>query len=83
MTEINGLKVTGIRFLTKEEMKDEGWIYGNRVGIALMLSNGSFIYPSQDEEGNGPGAFFMKNADGECFHLYPFDEKPFDMKELH
>jgi len=79
MMKLCGLKIEGVRFLTKDEMTDEGWDYG--AGIALVLSNGSVIYPSADDEGNGPGALFMKNVDGEMGHIYPFDQdQPVDSR---
>lgn len=61
-----GATITGIRQLTKLEMKEEGWEHHDiRSTTVLILSNGAILYPSADPEGNGPGALFGKyKADG-------------------
>ena len=56
-----GLKITEMRAMTEEEWQEEGWDYGT---IVLVLEDGTKIYPSQDEEGNGPGALFGMTKEG-------------------
>jgi hypothetical protein len=33
----------------------------------LVLDDGTILYPSRDDEGNGPGALFGADRDGELF----------------
>lgn len=47
--------------MTDNEMLEEGWErmhYTNINPTCFVLSDGSIIYPSSDEEGNAPGMFF-------------------------
>ncbi len=55
-----GATIVAVRPMTKEEAEREGWSIGGRQGapMVLELSTGAVLYPSQDEEGNGPGALF-------------------------
>ena len=48
-----GKKIVALRKMTKAELKREGW---DEETMCLQLDDGSILYPSQDEEGNGPGA---------------------------
>lgn len=63
-----GSKIVNMRAMTKKEMKAEDW--DGPPCIALELDNGSILYPSRDEEGNGPGAMFGTGKDG-SFGLIP------------
>lgn len=65
----NGLTITGVRYLTPQEMQTEGWEGGTCV--AVVLSDGSIIYASQDYEGNGAGALFGRMRDSGTFWLTP------------
>lgn len=56
--DVIGAKIVAIRLLTKEEQDSMGW----RDGLVLLLDNGNFLIPSQDPEGNGPGALFTKDS---------------------
>ena len=40
-------------YLTQEEVDQMGW-YGSC--LAIEFTDGSYIFPMQDDEGNGPGA---------------------------
>lgn len=64
-----GLTVAGIRYLTAEESRAEGW--SAESVVAVVLSDGSLIYASQDYEGNGPGALFGKDSHGATFWITP------------
>jgi hypothetical protein len=59
MDEINlvGKRVTAIRLLTDKELEAEGWEEGSPV-TAIEFDDGSLVYASMDEEGNGPGELF-------------------------
>ena len=55
---IIGRKIIGVRYLTQEELDEMDW-YG-RVPV-ILLDDGTEIVASQDDEGNGPGRFFIDN----------------------
>ncbi len=57
MHELVGRKIIEVRYMTDEELMNEGW-NGERAPVVLVLDNGDLLYPSQDDEGNGPGALF-------------------------
>lgn len=68
-----GKTVTAIRPLTLAELRAEGWpgwVQGYRP-LLIEFSDGTKLYPSQDEEGNGPGVFFGVTSDGQAFMLDP------------
>jgi len=71
MGDIIGRKIVAMRQLTKLEMNDEGWDdqYAAEV-VALVLDDGTLIYPSRDEEGNGPGELFTREKDGRTGMLF-------------
>jgi len=63
-----GRTITGIREMTDEEKRREGWDdWRYRTMAAIVLDNGAVLYASQDEEGNGPGVFFGADSEGESF----------------
>jgi len=55
---IIGRKIIGFRYLSQEELDEMDW-YG-RVPV-ILLDDGTEIVASQDDEGNGPGRFFIDN----------------------
>ena len=60
MEELNGKTIKACRPMTKEEIEREGWDmcpHGS-IPMCIELDDGTLIYPSRDEEGNGPGIFF-------------------------
>ena len=57
-----GLKIVGVRYLTKEETDASYW-YSSP--IAIELSDGSALIPQQDDEGNDGGALWIANSKGE------------------
>ena len=64
-----GLKIVGIRKMTKKEIRDEGWEGKIDTPTAIVLSDGTLLYASRDDEGNGPGQIFGKAPDGKAFQL--------------
>jgi hypothetical protein len=61
MKEIVGQRIVAVRQLSKREMEEQGWPTRSRYGstaVALVLENGTVLFPSRDHEGNGPGALF-------------------------
>ena len=65
-----GRKIVNIRYLTKAEMEAEYW-EGQEPAVVLVLDDGTLLYPSRDEEGNGPGALFERTKDGESYYVFP------------
>jgi hypothetical protein len=55
-----GRKIVDIITLSKEDIEAEGWENSPYPCLGILLDDGNIIYPSQDEEGNGPGALFGK-----------------------
>jgi len=64
--EIAGQRILEVRNLTRAEKEREGWDDYGTV-IALVLENGTVLYPSRDGEGNGGGALFGTAPDGRAF----------------
>ena len=54
-----GLKIVGVRYLTKEETEANGW-YSSPIVIAL--SDRSALIPQSDDEGNDGGALWIANS---------------------
>lgn len=54
-----GRTVIEVRPMNMAEIEREGWEHHRgQIPTALVFDDGSVIYPSRDEEGNGPGALF-------------------------
>ena len=67
-----GQRIVGVRTLTKQEYEHAGWEPRPfDCAVALVLSDGSILYASQDYEGNGPGAMFGRLRTGEAFTVSP------------
>jgi hypothetical protein len=56
--QLLGRKIVLVRYMTKEEADQLKW---DSRPIILQLDDGNIIYPSQDDEGNGPGSLFTNN----------------------
>ena len=56
-----GLKIVGVRYLTKEETDASGW-YSSP--IVIELDDGSALIPQSDDEGNDGGALWIANSKG-------------------
>ena len=72
MANLIGRRIADVRPLTADEMESEGWDPTGRfnpVGMVVVLDDGTKLYPSRDEEGNGPGVFFGFTQDGSAFGL--------------
>ena len=52
---LEGRTIVRARYMTKKEVEELGF---RRAGILLMLDDGTFIFPSMDDEGNDSGALF-------------------------
>lgn len=56
-----GKRITSVRWLTQAEVEALGWYES---AIVLTLDDGTMLFPSQDDEGNGAGALFGQGPDG-------------------
>jgi hypothetical protein len=67
---IVGATVVEIRKMTKAELSMLGWddFRGHEVPIAIVLSSGAVLFPSRDDECNGPGVI-MGDHNKESFQL--------------
>jgi hypothetical protein len=55
-----GKKIVGVSYLCSEDREEMGWC---GAPIVITLDDGTNIFPSQDDEGNGPGALFTNDED--------------------
>ena len=69
MNKIINRKITTIRPMTPNELSDEGWDAEQSETTVVVLDNGIRLYPSRDDEGNGPGVMFGLNPDGTAFRV--------------
>ncbi len=60
-TTITGRRIVEVRAMSARELDAEGWPLDETVPV-LVLDNGAILFPSRDEEGNGPGALFGATA---------------------
>jgi len=60
-----GRTVVEVRRAEEEEVIEEGWDDSPYPLTVVIFDDGSKIYASADEEGNGPGALFGRTAGGE------------------
>lgn len=50
-----GKKIKEVRYLTNDEKEDLGWY---RRSLVIFFTDGTYMFPSQDDEGNDAGALF-------------------------
>ncbi len=67
-TNFVGRRIVAVRAMTKDELAAEGWP-PNETVPTLVLDDGTVLFPSRDEEGNGPGALFGATARKQGFHV--------------
>ncbi len=67
--KVVGQRIVQVRKMTGEEVDRYMW-YPRGSLTAIVLENGVILYPSEDEEGNGPGELFGYDPESnECFTL--------------
>ena len=64
-----GRRIVEVRAMNKHELEAEGWPPDETVPV-LALDNGTLLFPSRDEEGNGPGALFGATASKQGFRVF-------------
>lgn len=62
--DVIGKTIVDIHILTEEETERVFW-GGGRGGFAFVMDDGTWLVPSSDEEGNGPGTAFVGPFDSE------------------
>ena len=58
-----GRKIVKVEWLTDKECEDSGWY---NKPICMLLDDGTWIYPSKDDEGNDGGALFTTSKVESC-----------------
>jgi len=57
---LEGKTIKNVRYMTDKEMNEMGWY--NRP-LMIFFTDGTYMYASQDDEGNGAGSLFT-NIEG-------------------
>lgn len=50
-----GKTIKEVRYMTDKEKESHGWFHK---ALVIFFTDGSFIYPSTDDEGNDAGSLF-------------------------
>ena len=58
-----GKKIVSVRYMSSKECEDMGW---DSCPICLLLDDGTYIFPSRDDEGNDGGALFTNEDSKDC-----------------
>ena len=61
-----GRRIFDVKPMSRPEIEAEGWDAGT---VMIVLDDGTKLYASQDDEGNGPGALFGKDKKGVAFRV--------------
>lgn len=56
-----GRRIVDVRYMEREESEGLGW---HRMAVVIELDNGTLVWPSMDDEGNGAGALFTTDPNG-------------------
>jgi hypothetical protein len=54
-------KISSVRYMTTEEAEEMGWY---KRPLVIRFTDGSFIIPQMDDEGNNGGAMYFQNDSG-------------------
>ena len=71
MGDINivGRKIVAVRPMKNLEQIVAGWDRWDNVPTAIVLDDGTVLFASRDEEGNGPGEIFGLTSNAKQFIL--------------
>lgn len=58
-----GKTIKEVRYLNPSEQSKLGW---DNASIVMIFTDGSYAFPSQDDEGNGAGALFTSDERAHC-----------------
>jgi len=67
--ELTGRRIVGIRKMTEKEAAEEGWDISGHLASVIVLDDGTKIYASRDDEGNGIGTLFGRDKSGKAFYV--------------
>jgi len=72
--KLKGKVISEVRYMTAEEVEHIGW---DSKGLIMVLtdpdgSNELLVWPSRDDEGNGPGAIFTSADDLPIVPVIPY-----------
>jgi hypothetical protein len=59
-------RIVEVRYLTPDECQRQMWSF---TGVAMVLDDGTTVYPARDAEGNDAGALHGVSGDGTDFVL--------------
>lgn len=62
---VEGRTIAKVRPMTKDELDANGWDDRWDGVVVLELDDGTRLFPSRDPEGNGPGAMFGSDDEGD------------------
>lgn len=54
-----GKTIKRVRYLTEKEREGLGW---SKRSLVLILDDGTYLWPSADDEGNNGGSFFTTDS---------------------
>lgn len=60
--QLVGKTIASVRYMTQKEADNMGW---DSRPLAIFFTDGSYVFPSMDDEGNDGGALFGTTKDGE------------------
>jgi hypothetical protein len=55
-----GKKIIQVRYMNQKELDDLGW---DQTPLVIFFNDGSYMFPSQDDEGNDGGSLFTSFKD--------------------
>jgi hypothetical protein len=63
-----GRKIFDVKPMGKAELEAEGWD-DTGTAVVIVLDDGTKLYASRDDEGNGAGALFGTDKKGKAFRV--------------
>lgn len=70
LNSLIGKKLVCIRPMTMKDKEREGWDDDDHSASSILVfDDGTEIYASQDDEGNGPGTLFGRDKQGTTFYV--------------
>jgi hypothetical protein len=54
-TQLKGKTIADVRYMTEDEAREMMWYHRP---LVIIFTDGSYIFPSQDDEGNDGGAMY-------------------------
>ena len=55
-----GKRIIQVRYMNQKELDDLGW---EQTPLVIFFNDGSYMFPSQDDEGNDGGSLFTSFKD--------------------